>query len=70
MQVLACDNAITLTPEGLPECTTGWLSVDSAAFHQEPLSVEDFDQLWGWAMLLIVMAFGWRTLRGQFEKRG
>ncbi len=62
MNFIACDGTVT-TDAGVPYCSGTWMVVPESVVVQSgstQLTAEDYQQLYGWVLLLMVTAIGFR----------
>ena len=64
MQVLVCDSSISIDTAGVPSCSTGWMVADPASLYSG-LTISEFEYLSGWALVILITAFGVKILRKQ-----
>ena len=62
--VAVCGDFVTEHSDPFAECTNVyWVELSYLAVTSPPLSLDDIAQLWGAALLVLVLAWGFRTLR-------
>jgi len=64
MQVLVCESSITMDAAGVPSCVSGWMVADPASLYSG-LTISDFQYLSGWALVVLITAFGIKIIRKQ-----
>ncbi|MBR9882303.1 MAG: hypothetical protein GYB21_00995 [Oceanospirillales bacterium] len=72
MYFLACDQAPTASG-AVPECASGWLVVPESVVVQTEstrLTTEDYQQLYGWVLLLMVTAIGIKYVVQVINQKG
>ncbi len=66
MQVLGCESGLSLNEQGQPICSSGWVSIDPATLATPPLTPEEANELWGYALLAFGTAALVKILKQQF----
>lgn len=62
--VALCADGVTVHADPFATCTDAyWVELSEIAVTSPPLSLDDIGALWGAALIVLVLAWGFRTLR-------